>query len=198
MKNAKSEMSFHIFSCDESLRDSIKKFTGNSQATIELVTKLRCNATSRLTGEPFEKIFNRGTIFCASKHYVTIGNDYEVAVNNRRAKIGKEKNFKASPLPWGKWVRGSKTLIQYNGDTYLRVYYLSANSKKTVKDYYYENGKHITKRLVSRLEEEFLYIEQDNEKQGLTKEDKVMVRNIKLSGIVRLHFAGVLLIREGF
>lgn len=191
-------MSFHTFSCDESLRDSIKEFSGNSQATIELVTKPKCTVKSRLTKEPYEEIFKHGAIVCASRRYVTIGNTYEVAVNNRRAKEGKEKDFEADSLPWGEWVPGSKILIQHNGNTYLRVYYLSANSKKSTKDYYFENGEHLPEELIPRLEAEFLPVEKENEKQGLEKEDQVIVNTVKLSGIVRLHFAGILFVREGF
>jgi hypothetical protein len=51
------------------------------------------------------------------------GYDYEVAVNNRLRKEGKEANFTADNLPWGSWVEGLRNkVIAHKDMLYLRTY----------------------------------------------------------------------------
>lgn len=125
-------MGIKIFKTDEDLKEMIKGYRGVSFATIEMVTKANYNKKSRLTQEPYEVVFPKGVILCASRRFVTIGNNYEQAVNNRRIKetlklVGTQnthevkewmnceiddetigdctiEKFKAESLPWGHWL----------------------------------------------------------------------------------------------
>lgn len=185
-----------IFKNDAHLRELICNYKSCSTATVELTTEPKCTVKSRITKEPYEAIF-AGKVFCISRRYVTIGNDYETAVNNRLDKEGKDvEKFEAMSLPWGQWVEGSKILIEHKGETYIRLNYLSANSDKTEKAYYYEDGTMLDDELVERLKEEFLPVDKGETRQGT--DNPVIVITTKLAGITRLKFAGKIYVREGY
>ncbi|MCK9428549.1 MAG: hypothetical protein M0R17_00880 [Candidatus Omnitrophica bacterium] len=62
-----------------------------------------------------------GVVKESTKLY-SIGDDYEDRVNDTLAENGFVRNFESKPLPWGKWVDGSKILIEKDGVKYLRAY----------------------------------------------------------------------------
>ena len=64
---------------------------------------------------------------------IQIGASYENAVNNRT----ESKDFVASRLPWGEWLRPNY-LISHKGNIYLRAYKTKASKTEVT---YYQNGE---------------------------------------------------------
>ena len=95
-----------VFKDDQDLVDKIMAFKGHSQGSIGMTTLQKCTKKNRTKEKPdiqlFVDTFN-GPVFCTSEKYISIGFDYSTSVNNRLDKEGKDKDFKAKELPWGKW-----------------------------------------------------------------------------------------------
>lgn len=183
----------HIFQNDEQLVEAIQGYKGCSMATMETITEPKMNKKSRVDGTPTAEFFN-GTVVCEGRRFVSIGNTYETAVNNRRDKEGGEKDFEAMELPWGEWYNGSRIILQHKGSFYLRASYLNANSPKTEK-VYKVNGKVLTEDQAARLHE-FLPPKKGSSRQGV--ENEVIVNSTKIANVIRLKFDGKVYVRDGY
>jgi len=188
-----------VFETDRQLAGMIIDYKGHSQATIEMTTQPKFNKKSRLTKEPFEAVY-KGNVVCTSTRYVSIGHSYAKAVQTRLIKEGKITadqaiDYDGGSLPWGKWIDGSKILIEHKDQIYLRLTYLNANGYMSEKIYHYEDGTEIEDELIERLSE-FLPPENNNNKFNL--DEPIIVNSIKLSGITSLRFDAKIFVRKGF
>lgn len=187
-----------VFGSDSDLVNMIRGYKGCSMAVVDLSTQPKFNKKSRSTKEPFEVLF-KGNVICTSTRYVSIGNNYGTSVNNRLEKEGNENagEFVAEELPWGKWVEGSKILIEHNGNYYIRLSYLNGNEYKSEYIYHYENGEILNNNELCILRKDFMTLpKEDSGRQGT--EETVRVNSVKLSGILRLKFDGKVFVREGY
>lgn len=120
---------------------------------------------------------------------VSVNFSYENAVNNRLEKEGKEATFVAAERKWGQKVDNklvSKT--ETNGDTknYIALGYKSKPS--SVEYFLSDTGEAIDKTLFA----EFIPERKSNAgHQGLSEENEVIYRNVKLGNIKELKYNGI-------
>ena len=122
-------------------------------------------------GNPYRGRVKKFTITPMQFNY-----DYETAVNNRLKKQGKEPNFKADKLPWGKWLKDYENkIIIHNDELYLRTYSVKDKHPKT---FYLLDGVRVTKEQMEEIEP-WLKESSNSQKQeecGLEKEYQVKPR----------------------
>lgn len=94
----------------DELRHLLAGIRGATFAT--LVTKT--NARLRKTGNPF------GDVSKISRVNVTLGFQYEAAVNRQRVREGAEADFEAMPRQWGERIPGT-VLVTHKGKCYLET-----------------------------------------------------------------------------
>lgn len=166
------------------LRDALLGLTGKRAyfVTIQTKTDARARQTSRVTGETIQQLYGTKTIYKVAKRRVLINASYERMVMKRRAAEGViNDSWKASELKWGHQVDHSKCLYQKGDQFYLRVYQLKTGDLGT--SYYRDDGTKITdEKLLARLPDEFLGVQSEG-RQGLSKENKVIVNTYKLENI---------------
>ena len=129
---------------------------------------------------------------------VQFGYNYENAVNNRLAKIGEERTFTTSHLPWGEWAvlengkRAVNKIIAHKGNFYGRFYVL--NSGTTTPTTYYVDGKPATASALATIKQfERKQVRKDNERQnaeGLT-ENQVKPFTVKFGDILAIKVNGI-------
>lgn len=120
---------------------------------------------------------------------VSVNFSYENVVNNRQEKEGNEGTFVASERKWGQKVDNklvSKT--ETNGDTknYIALNYKSKPSN--VEYFLTSTGEPIDKSLFA----EFIIVKKSNAAhQGVSVENEVIYRNVKLGNIKEMITDGV-------
>ena len=165
----------------------LKAFEGVERSglfSFQAVTEVTTLKKSRISGLPLP-----AELIGAVKEVrttVSLGNDYEAAVNRRRLIEGKQADFQAKdsyahPYKESKVVFKHKSKDQY----YLRVYPNLCHSFKTEITYTDSNGKEYSKKEFEEKFSEFLpKPSQSNKNQELTEE--IIVRNYKIENIVKL------------
>ena len=165
---------------EEKLKTNLLKVKGSSVSTIRTKTIPKLTKKSRTTKQTLEEIFNHTSLTKISKRYVSCGHRYSRTVNNRLLKEGKEDNFKALKRTWGERI-GNSILFTHKDSIYLECFYIQANSKRTIHEYYWEDGTEVTKEEQKYLEINFLPIKKTESRQGTDEEVKLNV--IKLESI---------------
>jgi hypothetical protein len=146
------------------------------------ITTVKSVKKSRTTGKPTPENLLNVTKYSAFT--VSLGNDYENAVNSRLVKEGSEPNFEAGktycfPVDSQKMIFEHKS----SGQKYLRVYTGLAASFKSVARYFDADGIEITSQWES-LRAEYFDKPSENKNQGLDK--PVFPLNYKIEGVVYL------------
>jgi hypothetical protein len=116
---------------------------------------------------------------------VSLGNNYQQAVNNRLKKEGKEADFKTQetytePVSENGILLKHKEKDQY----YLRVYPNLCHSFTTVKKYFDVNDNEISEEEFKELEKKYFPLPGGGTKQGL--EDTILVNNYKIENLLWL------------
>jgi hypothetical protein len=113
---------------------------------------------------------------------VSLGNDYQKAVNNRLAKEGKAQNFQSEGT-YCEPVSDNKILYKHKEreEYYLRVYPNLCVSFKRVTKYFDKNGVEINKTDWDIIEAEYFPLPSPNEKQGL--DNPIIVNNYKIDNV---------------
>ena len=106
---------------------------------------------------------------------------YENAVNNQRAREGKEADFEAYPRVWGKRLDGQPWVLYHD------QYYLELKVQRTLSEVYYLEDKFLDK---AELMKYGLKDEEDGGRQELDK--PVKLRDYRLDHICGIKFDGVL------
>ena len=124
---------------------------------------------------------NLSTVTKYTNNTVSLGNDYQKAVNNRLNKEGKDKDFQTkgtycTPISDNKMIYKHKEREVY----YLRVYPNLCVSFKRVIKYYDANGVDITDQW-KVIEAEYFSLSSPNESQGLDK--SIIVNNFKIDNV---------------
>jgi hypothetical protein len=132
------------------------------------------------------------TITTVKASTVSLGNDYETAVNNRLLKEGKENNFEAqetycTPVAENKLLYKHKAKDQY----YLRIYQGLCASFKTVVRRFDANGLEISDTDWKAIEAEYFTLPSKSENQGL--DNAIIVNNYKLENVKYLKRGDVFL-----
>ena len=143
----------------------VEKFPGHGWASVLTVTEPKM----RKTGNPYNKITK------ISRRVMGIGYEYPVQVNNEREREGIQEEYKPQPLKWGKFVEGSKTLIEHKGNKYVR---LSDNSNTpSVSKYYDENGNEVA------YEDIKPFLQTSSQSKQQKTEKTIIVNSIKVDNI---------------
>ena len=161
------------------------KDTKGGFATIVSRIEKKGTKKSRLTGEPFNCVFD-GDIFVEKTEYVNIKLSYEASVNRERVREGLDNDFVSEPLPWGEWVMPNLVIVN-KGEYYLRYYEdMSANWDNSVRNWFCGN-KPMEAAQIDRWKKEFGPM--DKEDSGRQEVDKaIRPRTIKFSNIVSMKF----------
>ncbi len=77
--------------------------------------RAKTDTRARKTGNP------HGTIYHEKDFRCVVGAKYETAVNKQLTEIGKKANFKADPLPYGKFCLEKKVIVTDKGKFQLRI-----------------------------------------------------------------------------
>ncbi len=88
--------------------DLLLKFKGAKPVSLSALSDARLKA-------PYNDVL------CYSKVNGMVNAIYQNSVNNQRAREGKKENFIADSLPYGKWHKNSRTLIQHKESIFLRL-----------------------------------------------------------------------------
>ena len=138
---------------------------------------------SRVTKIPFNEVFKTNSVIKESELTVQINVEYENSVNNRLEKSGEERDFVSSGMNYGKFVDGSKCLIEHDGKIYLRTYQTNSKLGKVSK-YFKEDGTEFTEKEEEILKNEFLKIVPEFiESQNLSYEESTKPTNYLLKNI---------------
>ncbi len=158
----------------------------------EAETEVKTLKKSRLTSQPTpDVLLNVKKLLAAT---VSLGNDYETAVNNRRIKEGSEANFEAKesycePVGDNNIVFKHKDKEQF----YLRVYPNLCKSFHTSVSFVSANGQTWTEQEFYKQFSEYLPApSKSGSTQGLN--DPIQVRNYKLENIRKLKRGSFLLV----
>ena len=159
--------------------EQFKQYLNNVKGCKFINVTALTDAGMYLRNNPF-----KGRVKKLSITPMQFGYDYETAVNNRLAREGKEANFDADKLPWGKWVEGMRNKVISHKDMYYMRTYCVRNSKP--RTYYLLDG-----HLASTQEWEeikcYLKTTSTSEKQsnaGLAEEFQVKPRDFKFSSLI--------------
>ena len=116
---------------------------------IETMTTPKLTKKNRTTKEPTDFV-----VHIHAKFSCMLGISYENAVNNRREKMGEERNFEAQK-PTGKhYIEGSNMILQ--ADNNPEKFYLAVDKVGGVKRTYLINGREATAEEVEDLKENYL------------------------------------------
>lgn len=148
-------------------------------------TAARALVKSRTTGESFASIFGTSKVWKINSRNVQLRVDYQNAVNGRREREGKEKDFQSEGT-YGE-VQNDTLVRKADGSFNVRVYHVK-HPDDTVK-WVRDDGTELTPALVSRLKVEFLPVQKDSPKQGLENEVKPL--DFKPESILAFRMAGV-------
>ena len=161
------------------------KDTKGGFATIVSRIEKKGTKKSRLTGEPFNCVFN-GDIFVEKTEYVNIKLSYEASVNRQRVREDIEPDFVSEPLPWGEWVIPNLVIV-HKGEYYLRYYEdMSANWDKSDRKWF-EGKTEMTADRIDRWKREFGPADKDD--SGRQETDKpVRPRTVKFCNIISMIF----------
>ena len=119
-----------------------------------------------------------GTVRKVSRVNVTLGFQYEAAVNRQRTREGLEADFEATERQWGEHI--SPMLIENNGKKYLQT-----KVEKSLETKYVDaKGQELSSETVAP----FLPARSKNEHQETEKE--ILVRDYKLESIIGISFKG--------
>lgn len=129
----------------------------------------------RKTGNPYV-----GRVKKVQTMNAVINFEYENVVNNRLDKEEKEKDFKVADN-WGSRTEESKAVIEHKGVKYLQV--MPTNPSKPE---YLLDGNTIEKSVI----EAYLYAPSTTSRQGLEKENQVVIRRFKFENIVKVNMLG--------
>jgi len=153
------------------------------------VTSQEALKKSRKTGLPTPA--HLATVTCYRACTVSLGNDYQTAVNNRLLAEGKDADFKAKSSYCGPVADNKLVYKHHEADKwYLRVYPNLCKSLKTVVRYFDANGTEITEQWEA-LREEFFKLPSTNERQGL--ENPIKVNNYSLENVKYLKRGEILI-----
>jgi hypothetical protein len=126
------------------------------------------------------------------RRQVSIGNNYQKAVNNRLEKCEKSPDFIADQQSRAWSRRLSEGLIQHkeSAQLYVEYYYLSAN--KSVYVYQWENGTELTEQELAMVKPLFAKSSSSKkqEEAGLDADDQVKVNIVKLENVVSIKAFG--------
>jgi hypothetical protein len=146
-------------------------------------TMPKVKKTSRITKQTLMERFGTNSVVKESELPVQINVIYENSVNNRLEKAGEDRDFKSAGLNSGKFVDGSRCLIEDSGEMKLRVYQTNSVLGKSSK-YFKDNGEEFTEEEIEQLKEEFLTIKPEEIKsQGLSYEESSKPTNYNFSSI---------------
>ena len=141
---------------------------------------------AHLTTETIVKIPKKygveGVVTKVVSKIVQLNYSYENAVNNRLEREGKDRDFKAQGLIWGKWFVANK-IIAHNGKFYLRYY--DCNTKALNKAYFV-NGEPATKEQLKNIEKYEKAKNKPSKKQGLEEEHEVKALTVAEENIIAL------------
>lgn len=124
------------------------------------------------TGNPFKGVHK------VSRVNVTLGFQYEAAVNRQRTREGSDADFEAKPRQWGEKI--SPMLVSHKGKIYLET----KVEKSLETKYQDENGQEISSEAVKP----FLPGRSGNSRQETEKE--ILVRDYALDSILGMSFKG--------
>lgn len=119
-----------------------------------------------------------GTVHKVSRVNVTLGFQYENAVNRQRDREELEADFKAAPRQWGEKI--SPMLVTHNGKIYLET----KVEKSLGHSFQNAEGKEIDSELVKP----FLPARSGSNRQETEKE--ILVRDYALDSIIGITFKG--------
>ena len=163
------------------------KDTKGGFATLESIIEKKGTKKSRLTGEPFDCIFD-GDITVHKTEYVNIKLSYEAAVNRQRVREDNEPDFVADSLPWGEWMIPSLVIVN-KGEYYLRYYEdMSANWDKSDREWFCGKRPMSETEIVLWKTHFGPIIKEDSGRQEVDK--AIRPKTVKFSNIVRLKFDG--------
>lgn len=168
--------------------EMIEVFKNQANRSAQLIhlksrTMPKVKKTSRVTKQTLMERFGTNSVVKESELPVQINVIYENSVNNRLEKSGEDRDFKSAGLNSGKFVEGSRTLIEDSGEMKLRVYQTNSVLGKSSK-YFKDNGEEFTEEEVKQLKEEFLTIKPEEIKsQGLSYEDSCKPTNYDFCNI---------------
>jgi len=131
------------------------------------------DARLKKTGNPF------GTVRKVSRVNVTLGFQYEAAVNRQRTREDSEADFEVAPRQWGQRVPGTM-LVEHKGRTYLET----KVERSLGCTYVDASGNELTAEDVAP----FLPKRSGSGRQGTEK--AILVRDYALDSIRSLRFAG--------
>jgi len=130
------------------------------------------NARLKKTGNTF------GDVRKVSRVNVTLGFQYEAAVNRQRTREGSEANFEAAPRQWGERIAGT-FLVQHKDRTYLEC-----KVERSISHVYLDStGKELTDEQVAPFLPAKSSSRQDTEKE-------ILVRDYALDSIRGISFKG--------
>lgn len=150
------------------LQSMLSDIRGATFATIVTRTDPKLRKTGNTLG-PVRKV---------SRVNVTLGFQYEAAVNRQRTREGSDADFIAAPRQWGKKI--SPMMVEHNGKFYLETK-VERSLEHSFQD---ENGKEIPEDLVKP----FLPVRSESSRQETEKE--ILVRDYALESIVSLTMKG--------
>lgn len=131
------------------------------------------DARLKKTGNPF------GPVRKVSRVNVTLGFQYEAAVNRQREREGSEANFESAPRQWGERLPGSM-LVEHKGKLYLET-----KVERSLSHVFMDAGG----RVLSDAEvAPFLPARSGSERQETAKE--ILVRDYSLDSIRSLSMKG--------
>ena len=165
---------------EQSFIEKLSSLNFTGMCSIVTVTEIKALKKSRVTKAPTP--LNLTTIKKYSYRVVSLGNQYEKAVNNRLKKEGKEQGFEAK----GSYcISASDNNILYRhkmkDQFYVRYYSNLCHTHKVVVFYYDANGVEIPKELFYKLQAEYFPLSKSNDNQGLNNE--VKVNNVKIENL---------------
>jgi len=152
----------------DALQSMLSDIRGATFATLVTATDPKL----RKTGNPL------GNVRKVSRVNVTLGFQYEGAVNRQRAREGSEADFQTAPRQWGTKI--SPMLIEHKGKVYLETKVERSLSHSFID----ADGKEIDSKMV----EPFLPARTPSTRQETEKE--ILVRDYALESILSIAIRG--------
>jgi len=165
----------------QSLIEQLCELNFKGMVSLVTVTEIKALKKSRITKASTPS--NLEVVTKYSYKIVSLGNEYEKAVNNRLKKEGKDQDFE-SMGSYCEPVSGNNILFKHKtkDQFYLRYYSNLCPTHKTVTFYCDACGVEIPRELFYKLQEEYYPIlKSKNESQGL--DNDVQVNNVKLENV---------------
>lgn len=170
----------HLKTKEQALIEGLSGLRFIGMCSIVTVTEIKALKKSRITKNPTPS--NLTVIKKYSYRVVSLGNEYEKAVNSRLKKENKEQDFEAKGsycVP----VSDNNILFQHKEKEqfYIRYYSNLCPTHKTATFYYDANGMEIPKEHFYKLQAEYFPLSSKNDRQGLDNE--VRVNNVKIENM---------------